>query len=323
MKTPEFSSVFGESMRRFVDFRRVGGCGYEKGARELAIFDRFVSTQGLLRPLLSVALTGQYRNSMPQVSSKVRYDRMCVVRHFSAFHHLEHPQSAVLHVLGVRKREQVRFILLSESEVCGLMQATTTLHRRLCSPATACCLIGLLYCCGLRISEALALRLADFDAANETLFVRRGKFGKKRCIPLSPSTQAALFCYLKDLRLPPRTDANTPLFADPFRRPLSYAVIQHVFSDLLASTGLRDRLGPVRLHDLRHSFATTVLRRTVQAGGDVNVMLPRLATFMGHVMIRSSQIYLHTDAAALAAACKLFHHAFLNPAPGDQPRSLS
>ncbi len=40
-------------------------------------------------------------------------------------------------------------------------------------------LIGLLYCTGLRISEALALNLADMDPVNSTLFVRRGKFHKE------------------------------------------------------------------------------------------------------------------------------------------------
>jgi len=322
MKTPEFSSVFAASLRRFVAFRRVGGCAYANGARDLAIFDHFVSAQGQSQPLLSSALFAQYRTSMPQVNAKTRYTRLCVVRHFSAFHHLEYPQSEVLHELGVRTVDKVRFILLSESEVSELLQATPALRGRRWSPDTARCLIGLLYSCGLRISEALALRLSDFDPAQATLFVRRGKFGKQRCLPLSASTQAVLDRYLKDLRLPPRMDADTPLFADSCWRPLSYATVHNAFRYLLAYTGLRTRRGPVRLHDLRHSFASAVLRRTVQAGGDVHAMLPRLATYMGHVMIRSTQVYLHTDAAGLADVGRRFHHAFYTPVSHPQPRSM-
>ena len=188
MKTPVFHSVFATSMYRFVAFRRAGGCAYRNGARDLAVFDRFISGRHLLQPLLTAELFAEYRGSMPQVNAKTRYTRLCVVRHFSAFHHLEHPQSERMHELGVRSVNRVRFILLREGEVGELMQATPVLHTRHWNPATARCLIGLLYGCGLRISEALALRLADVDTAQATLLVRHGKFGKQRCLPLSPST---------------------------------------------------------------------------------------------------------------------------------------
>lgn len=322
MTTPEFRSVFAASMRRFVAFKRVGGSAYGQGARALADFDRFITACGCSQPLLTADLFDRYRGSMPQVKAKVRYNRLCVVRHFSTFHHLEHPRSEPLHELGVRKVETVRFILLSQSEVAELMQATPALRCRDWHPATARCLIGLLYSCGLRISEALALRLADFDAVQATLFVRRGKFGKQRCLPLSPATQAALVRYLHGLRLPPRVDAGTPLFADRHRRPLAYTMVYKAFARLLTQTGLRGRRGPVRLHDLRHSFASTVLRRTVQADRDVHAMLPRLATYLGHVTIRSSQVYLHTDAAGLADAGRRFHHAFHTPVSHPQSRNL-
>jgi integrase len=320
MKLPVFCSVFAASMRRYVAFRRVGGCSYRKGAMELALFDRFAAGRRLSRPRLTAALAAEYRESMPQVNSKVRYNRMCVLRRFSAFHHLHHPRSEVLRDLNVRRRERNRFILLHEPEVCELMQAADVLRGRRFTPDACRCLLGLLYGCGLRIGEALALRLEDIDKAGGALLVRRGKFGKSRQLPLSASAHAAVRRHLQGLA--PRADGCTPLFGAPHLQPLSYSAVYRAFRRLLEHTGMRARLGPVRLHDLRHSFATAVLRRAVQAGDDPAAVLPRLAVFMGHVMLRSTQLYLHADGAALAEAGSRFRRAFLSESATPPPRRL-
>lgn len=312
MKSPCFTSIFADSMDNFVAFKRTCGCAYKQGAHELACFDRFASDRRIDEPLISVELAGDYRASMPQVTEKVRYNRMCVLRAFSAFHHLQWPESEVLHELGVRKLERVRFIILSRDEVAELMRATDTLAGLVCGTHAIGCVIGLLYCCGLRIGEALNLTIADFDPDHATLFIRRGKFGKQRTIPLAPSSQAAIAKYLASRSLPSRIDADTALFVDQKNRPLTYACLHPAFGRLVRSTGLDERRGSIRPHDLRHSFATTVLRRTLEEGGDVYAMLPRLATYMGHVSFSSTQIYLHTDPGCLAHAAERFRHAFHN-----------
>ena len=312
MRGPCFTSIFADSLKNFVAFKRSCGCVFKQGAYDLACFDRFASEHRIDEPLIRVDLAGDYRASMPQVTRKTCYNRMCVLRAFSAFHHLREPRSEVLYELGVRKLERIRFIILSADEVAELMRATGTLAGLVCGTHSVACVIGLLYCCGLRINEALSLTVADFDPEHGTLFIRCGKFGKQRTIPLAPSSRTAVAKYLSSRRLPSRIDADTALFVDQKNRPLTYACFYPAFKRLVRSTGLDQRRGPVRPHDLRHSFATTALRRTLEEGGDVYAMLPRLATFMGHVSYSSTQIYLHTDPACLAHAAERFHHAFRN-----------
>ena len=69
---------------------------------------------------------------------------------------------------------------------------------------------------------------------------------------------------------------------ESFRRVLKLAQIPHLG---------RGR-GP-RLHDLRHAFAVLRLLSWYEAGEDLTVKLPLLATYLGHTGLTSSQIYLH------------------------------
>ena len=313
MKTILFNSVFAESIEKFIAFKRTSNIAYENGAKDLASFDRFACQNALKDPMITKDLAKRYLGSIAHVTPKTRHNRMCVLRQFSAFHQLSYPESQKLLELGIKKQQSVRFIILKDSDVAELMHATDILKSISHYARAIKCLIGLLYCGALRISEALALDIGDFDPNNATLLVRCGKFRKQRYVPLATSTCTAISDYLTSRQLPVRLDANTPLFADKANRRLTYYQAYGAFNRLLDFTSLRIRHGPVRLHDLRHSFATSVLRQVVQAGGDVYAMLPKLATFMGHVSLSSTQIYLHVDPIFLALASNRFHNAFFKP----------
>lgn len=305
-----FNSVFADSMRKFVDFKKAGALAYEQGAKELASFDRFVSEYTLKQPVITDTLAKHYLNSLSDLTVKTRYNRMCVLRQFSAFHHLCYPKSTILTETGIKKQQPVRFIVLNDDDVAELMAAANILKSVSHYAKAMKTLIGLVYCAALRISEALALNIDDYDPDNAIIFVRSGKFRKQRYIPLAASTQAAVSDYLASRHLPARVDANVPLFVGKLNHRLTYNCVYKAFNRLLDYTGMRDRCGAVRIHDLRHSFASNTLRQVVQADGDVYAMLPKLATFMGHVGFSSTQVYLHTDPGCLALAGDRFHDAF-------------
>ncbi len=190
MKTIKYKSVFAESMAKFVDFKRAGAAAYHSGAKDVASFDQFAFEQELKDPVITDAIAKEY------LRSNTRYNRMCVLRQFSAFHHLSYPNSETLLELGIRKQKCVRFIILDDSQVAELMRATDTLNAIVDYAYAMKCLIGLLYCSALRISEALNLNIEDFDQNDATLFVRCGKFRKQRYVPLATSSCVAISNYL-------------------------------------------------------------------------------------------------------------------------------
>ena len=73
----------------------------------------------------------------------------------------------------------------------------------------------------------------------------------------------------------------------------------------------KDDSGP-GLHDFRHTFAVHRLLQWYKSEKDINLKLPYLSTYMGHVDITSTQVYLQVANELLEAGSERFHKFFLN-----------
>jgi integrase len=198
-----------------------------------------------------------------------------------------------------RHQPTVRFYRIEPEQVADLMAATTTvLPPDKIQTHAIRMLIGLLYCTGLRISEALNLTLGDIDAQRSTLHVAKGKFGKQRLVPMSPSTLMALSDYLTVRGRHAGTGSSSPLFISAYDKALIYCQAYDAFCRLCRHCGLGGKPLP-RLHDLRHNYACRRLALWRQEGKDINALLPVLATAMGHVNIFHTQTYLHIEPSEL------------------------
>lgn len=109
-------------------------------------------------------------------------------------------------------------------------------------------------------------------------------------------------------------DEHAPLFSFDSRRPITPCTASQVFHRLVATLDL-DIPGGVRppcLHSLRHSFAVGTLLRWYRQGINPNSRLFQLATFMGHVDLTSTAVYLTITSALLDEANRRFE-AFACP----------
>ena len=172
----------------------------------------------------------------------------------------------------------------------------------------------LLFCCGLRRSELLGLRLSDIEAERTVLRVRLTKFYKSRLVPLSPTVTAELKQYLEQ-----RERNKLPMGPETFlmwsgRRSsevYSGTNLLIVWHRLCVSVQVVKSQGhPPRLHDLRHSFAVNALQRWYAQGADVQSKLIHLATYMGHVCPASTHYYLKLTPELRQAASQRFHQQF-------------
>lgn len=156
------------------------------------------------------------------------------------------------------------------------------------------CLFGLLSVSGLRISEALNLKLADIDLHENVLTIQKTKFGKSRLVPLHPSTQNALTDYLQRRN---RSLAGRPashLFVSGTGNRLDISDVHRTFYILSRQIGLRGPSashGP-RLHDFRHRFALQALLHWYRCGQEIEPRLPILSTYLGHVHVSDTYWYL-------------------------------
>ena len=153
-------------------------------------------------------------------------------------------------------------------------------------------LLTLLYGCGLRISEGLALKRADVplgDAIRVT-----GKGGKTRIVPVLPVVREAIDTYLA--LQPFVLTANDTLFRAKRGGPFSPRHAQAMVQLLRGRLGLPASATP---HALRHSFATHLLG----AGAD----LRSIQELLGHASLSTTQRYADVDAAALLTAYASAH----------------
>lgn len=150
----------------------------------------------------------------------------------------------------------------------------------------------LLYGTGLRISEALSLKMRDAPFGREIRIL--GKGGKERLAPVLPAVREAADRYLA-LR-PPAQSGDDPLFLSARGKALSARVVQIEMKRHAVAFGLGESATP---HALRHAFATHLL----QAGGD----LRSIQELLGHASISATQRYTKIDETALMAAYRNAH----------------
>jgi site-specific recombinase XerD len=201
--------------------------------------------------------------------------------------------------------------IFSHEELQRLLDATACCAdpRSKLQPYTCRMLILLLYGAGLRISEALSLKLTNVDLTAGILTIRESKFYKTRLVPMSPALTGALGDYVARRAKEHPTQSDAALFLTRTETPLARHTAENVFSRLRVRAGVLRQDGgryQPRLHDLRHAFAVHRLVSWYRQGADVQRLLPQLATYLGHVHIAATQRYLTLTPELLHEASQRF-----------------
>jgi integrase len=188
--------------------------------------------------------------------------------------------------------------IYSQEDIRRLMAAAALLAPAgTIRPVTFATLFGLLAATGMRISEALALRLSDIT--DDGLLIEKTKFKKSRLLPVHPSTKHALGDYLA-VRLRVATD-STALLVGNTGEAVAYPTVIAIFLQLTRSIGLRgssSRGGP-RIHDLRHTFAVRSLERCPRNAAAVSRHIVGLSTYLGHAHVTDTYWYLQASSTLM------------------------
>lgn len=249
------------SLQEYLEMRRGLGFKMKKPASELPKFVQFMESRRASHITASLSLEWAQQPATAQPESWAL--RLGYVREFakylSALDNLSEVPPAGL--LPHRPKRIVPYIY-SNQEIILLLAAARELP-----PAgglkcwTYYVLFGLLSVTGLRIGEALRMRLDDLDLDEGILTVRDTKFGKSRLIPVHNSTQGILSDYLRRRSLSLAGRSSVYLFISGTGNHLDCGDVHRTFYALSRQVGLRDAgvsRGP-RLHDFRHQFAVETL----------------------------------------------------------------
>lgn len=198
-------------------------------------------------------------------------------------------------VLGVPPHRPRR--LLSESEMERLLDQPDG-HTPIGLRDRAA--LELLYSAGLRAGELCALDLADLDLAEGLLWVRRGKGGKDRLLPVGDCLAEALGWYLVQGRpaLAQPGSSERALFLSQLGGRLEYQTLAKRLELYVERAGLTGVRRP-SLHSLRHSCASHMLRNGAE--------LRQVAEFLGHASVMTTEIYTHLEPLDLVAEHERTH----------------
>jgi integrase/recombinase XerC len=157
-------------------------------------------------------------------------------------------------------------------------------------------MLELFYSTGMRLSELAGLDLGSLDLLADQVKVR-GKGRKERIIPVGSRAVRALRGYLRlRERLPRESGAGRQaVFVSVRGRRLSPRAVQRQMHGLFDAVGAEG----VRVHSLRHSFATHLL----DAGADLRAV----QELLGHASLTTTQIYTHTSVERLKTVYKQAH----------------
>ena len=324
MKALKFESCLAREIQTFISLRQLSDTDYHSQARMLGYFDRFLVNEKIHAPRLTRQIVEGYQHTVSHLTLRVKSNRLSVVRQFCAYLSRTDPLGYVPESLRtITPQAAHQPYIYSETEIGALLASASRLRPPGgLRPQTYRTLLGLLYCTGMRIGEALALNLKDFLSAEARLYIAEGKFHKARWVALSACTCQALKHYVESrLQMTPRS-LDSPLFLNQRSSRLHYTTVNQTLRRLLEQCAIahNKRTGP-RIHDLRHTFAVHRLLAWYRDGADINARLPWLATYMGHVDITSTHVYLHPTAELLQEVGSRFHSHYLQHVQTQGERS--
>jgi integrase len=283
--------IQGSLLRSFVAFAEIRG-------------DEFVCTQSVLDWAAQAPSPPQRRN------------RLLTVRRFALAVQAEDERHQIppADAFGRESFKRCAPYIYSQEDIARLLGAAAQLKpKNSIRPATYSTLFALLAATGLRISEALALKLDD--VTDEGLLIRATKFRKSRLVPLHETARRGLERYLA---LRARLGAADPaLFISLAGTALCYPTVIAIFLSLVRSLGLHPgpgHRGP-RLHQLRHTFAVRSLEQCAGNREAVSRHMTALSTYLGHTHVSDTYWYLEATPllmAQIAAAGEALHR-------GEQP----
>ncbi len=184
-----------------------------------------------------------------------------------------HPVQAYLSSFKLSKPTSKPREILTKTEIELLYQATMNYKEK--------AVLSLFYGCGLRRSEAAQLGISDLHFKSRLLYVRSGKGGKRRAVPMSKKVQNHFEYYIKLERDKNIKKINqTALILNQNGRPMSGSSYARLLKEILARTNIKKH---ITLHCLRHSIASHLL-----VGG---LSLEYVRDFLGHKHLESTQIY--------------------------------
>lgn len=319
---PKTRSIIFESdiallLSAFLEEKHRLGCKYNGIDVYLKSFDRFLLDKDCKNSLSKEVMLEWVKPKPHQKATTIEHNIHIMQRLADFLNRNNFSAYRVPSELIPRKTHDFTPYIFTYNEISSILSVVDGFRYSKSSPKRHIVyplLFRVLCFCGLRISEALNLKVKDIDFENGLFLLKNTKTCQDRIIPLDDNLQARFAAYKTQMGF---VLGEEYFFPAPDGSRYSVATMDTTFRDILYKAGIPYHgkgKGP-RLHDLRHTFCVHSLQKLTANGQDPYAVLPILMTYLGHRSINATSRYVHLSAESYPAVLKRSEALFGNLIP--------
>lgn len=290
----KFQSIFKKELSEFIIYKRSNGYKYSKPViYRLCELDKFLLSLNNNNKIINQETVDKWLstcNINNKETTKCKYfsviSQFCIFLRMNGYENIIQPDSNKLKFHS----EFIPYIFTDDEikRIFNELKQELDINNDLDNNSFYI-LICLYYCCGLRLSEALNIKLSDYNVIKKTITIVDGKNNVTRLIPLNDSLNNILLNYLKI-----RKSDNKYLFITNSNVQYYRSKLYEKFHSLLKKAKISVRYDGKRqrIHDFRHTFAVNALKQMQARGFDLYTSLPILSAYLGHKNIVETEYYL-------------------------------
>ena len=281
----------------FIDYKRGCGLKYEESIEyTLRIINRHLNGYGLEKPVLTKTMVEELAKKRQHEVYATQSKRIALLRQFARF--LKNMGiDAYIYPEYYHHNEGSNFVpyIFSHEEITAIFREADnlpTLTRYPWYSVIYPVLLRMLYSCGLRISEALCLKIHDVDLEKGILYIDKSKNNKSRFVPMSSTMTDVCRNYATKMLVynPQEGYFFTAPDGGRYNRGSARCSIINIYARA-GINKLPNGLYP-RVHDMRHTQAVHSMEKLQANGVDLYCSLPVLSAYLGHKGIQGTEKYL-------------------------------
>ena len=314
-----FDGIYASLLRDFVDFKRHCGFKYITEEKIFLLFDRLTIEKKEKTPGISRELADTWSIKRDNESDAYRYKRCITMNQFSL--HLNRMGIESAMARAPKPRKNFTPYIYTRKELDRIFDLCDNLKCDYVNKASLYVLMPVLVrflsATGVRIGEALDLKINDINLTDNYLTLRDTKNRKERLLPFSESLAAVLKQYAVHRDKFNPSHKNGYFFVTARGRNCNPGQIYKVFRNILDKAKIPFKgghYGP-RVHDLRHTFAVMSLVSMVENGMDIYCSLPVLSTYLGHQSLEATNQYVRLTAEQHPGLVRNLEDIFINVFP--------
>lgn len=288
MNNYKFKSILKDELYNFIEFKKSLGYKYSYSVTICKKIDEYWNTLEMEEIDFSEDYVMDFAKRNDNESLGYYKNRLYILKHFSLFLIKQGYKDIYVYDYSI-KQNKYQYIpyIYTEEDMSKFINAIK--NSKIYNKDKYIIVFKLLYCTGLRLSEATHIKLKDFNQTQGTIKITNGKNSNIRLIALSNSMLEELKKYLSKQY----KTTDDYIFSTKNNSFIKKSQLQQIFRKINDECEIgKNAINRPRIHDFRHGFAIKTLDIMYEKGYDYHTTLPILAKYMGHTDITHTEYYL-------------------------------